>query len=601
MTQNIRRSQFVTTYGPGAILESRDGPRLIPSADIGLFRPNGLHPESYEILDQRVTVGLLGGAHVFKLPSNAEARKGEASDVYLTRSFPEWRLCLNWAGHGRTHSILYAGRYCPECGASSARMRGQPFRTEAIRFVAACPQGHLDDVEWYRVIHHDSETCRRKSGFRWTGGGGSLSRIWLECPGCGKRENLGDAYGNTWPCSGRLPEKEPLGSLPLRYGCNLPARITQRQAANLRLPELKTLFSIPPRYTELSNTLQLKVIHSFLAIKKGQVSEVEFREALDSLVDQGLLERARVTEILQFSWEEIQQAIRAVLSKISTRYHDLIQEEFQALVDGSLNGVPPRKEKKPGSPIIFEIDPNLKTVLQLAGGRKLRVTPVLHLRTVTVQVGYRREVDTQNPSPPQTVSFTSDDSEKWYPGVQHLGEGIFIMLDDDEGWHFGLSGEEPGRWAGALANPTGYPEFVFRSDTVEELHPVFVWWHTLAHSLIRSVSIEAGYSTAAIRERIYLETSNGRARGGILLYATQPGSEGTMGGLIALTRYFDTIMKRSQGSIESCSSDPLCADAKFAPGLYNGAACYGCLLLSETSCEHRNMWLDRNLLRDNKP
>ena len=34
---------------------------------------------------------------------------------------------------------------------------------------------------------------------------------------------------------------------------------------------------------------------------------------------------------------------------------------------------------------------------------------------------------------------------------------------------------------------------------------------------------------------------------------------------------------------------------------YIGASCYGCTMNSETSCEHRNMWLDRNILLENIP
>ena len=34
--QLVRRSQFIYTFGPGSIIESRDGPRLIPSINKGL-------------------------------------------------------------------------------------------------------------------------------------------------------------------------------------------------------------------------------------------------------------------------------------------------------------------------------------------------------------------------------------------------------------------------------------------------------------------------------------------------------------------------------------------------------------------------------------
>ena len=47
MSQKIRPSQFVTTYGPGSIIELPNGPAIIPSARIGLFKDR--NPEDYEI------------------------------------------------------------------------------------------------------------------------------------------------------------------------------------------------------------------------------------------------------------------------------------------------------------------------------------------------------------------------------------------------------------------------------------------------------------------------------------------------------------------------------------------------------------------------
>jgi len=174
------------------------------------------------------------------------------------------------------------------------------------------------------------------------------------------------------------------------------------------------------------------------------------------------------------------------------------------------------------------------------------------------------------------------------------------MLDDNNGWHFNLKGGDVIRWL-EVTNSI-YPDFVFRDPARrDELHPVFVWWHTLSHLLIRSISTEAGYPSASIRERVYLERSASRVRGGILLYAAQPGSEGTMGGLVALVPHFQQIFQRTFDMLDRCSGDPLCIENQFQSGHYSGAACYGCLFLSETSCEHRNMWLDRRILRGNLP
>ena len=86
---------------------------------------------------------------------------------------------------------------------------------------------------------------------------------------------------------------------------------------------------------------------------------------------------------------------------------------------------------------------------------------------------------------------------------------------------------------------------------------------------------------------------------GVLLYTAQPGGDGTLGGLIALVPQFERVLSVALRELDSCSNDPLCGEETFDAGKYNGPACYSCALISETSCEHRNMKLDRRLLLDN--
>lgn len=583
------------TYGPGAILEGPKGPRIIPRPELGLFNSeNQLKPSDFEISDQRMSKGLLRGARIFRLPSNAEIGVIAGGYLYRTRAFPYWRLCQNTSQHGDNFYVLFQERSCPMCRQSQT--------TEPIRFIRACPKGHMDDVDWYYLVHHASTACQHIKWFKWWGGGGALNQVEIECPRCSSRVKLGLVYTSPWPCSGRFPENEPLHSQPIRSECDSHARIIQRQASNLRIPELRTLFTIPPRHTKLHNLLQLTPIYSVL-VGAGISSLEDLERILRNLATNGLINQSVINEILLYPRSEIEQAIQDVLTIVSSNYEDLILEEFQMLVQGSVTGVPPVTGPAPTAPVIFEINPHLVRCFDGPNGNKFRIVPVSKLRTVTVQVGYRREVDTQNPAEMVDIGFNyiANPDQKWYPGVEFLGEGIFIMLDSNDGRHYDLEGTAAAEWQRAYLNASIYPSHVFRGSRREELHPVFVWWHTLAHLIIRSVSIEAGYSTASIRERIYFQSDSTGIGGGILLYATEPSNEGTLGGLIALVPYFNDILDTALETLQSCSGDPLCAENHFNFGGYNGAVCYACVLVSETSCEHRNMWLDRNILRDNLP
>jgi len=222
----------------------------------------------------------------------------------------------------------------------------------------------------------------------WTGTG-ALRQIDVECPWCGARVNLGRAYDQPWPCSGRFPEKEGLNQSPQRPGCSAGGRIIQRQASNLRIPEIKVLFTIPPRYTRLHTLLQLPHIYGAI-VATPPSSYNQFQNMLSNLQNQGLITPATAQEILSHPWNEIQQAVQDVLQPIQSCYTDLLLEEFHAFIDASINGIPPRRGPAPTSPLLIEVDPN--RVIRVLGpqGRNFRIVPVLRLRTVIVQLGYRK-------------------------------------------------------------------------------------------------------------------------------------------------------------------------------------------------------------------
>jgi hypothetical protein len=389
-------------------------------------------------------------------------------------------------------------------------------------------------------------------------------------------------------------------------------RITQRRAANLRVSETKTLLKLETALSQLYNNLNDRAVSGRLtpSVRPGGMDDL--RIMLDELINQGLIDMFRRDDILRNDWDDIDEAITAVTSTTNQAlgYDRLIVDEFKKLVDGSTNGIPPQRERARGETICEMIPAAARTVD--TGNRTFRISPVSRLTTVTVQTGFRREVSTSNaanvPQPARLVEHVDrfPDSEgeetRWFPGIEYMGEGIFIRLENDDGWQPPLSGRSFDSWSDAFDNSDRYSDYLFRDDASRvEPHPVFVWWHTLSHLLIRTIGEDAGYSSAAIRERVYLELDGDRTRGGILLYTTQPGAEGSMGGLIALVPYFDRMLRMALDRLDVCSGDPLCFENRFSHPNVNGATCYGCTMNSETSCEHRNMWLDRHVLMENQP
>jgi hypothetical protein len=188
----------------------------------------------------------------------------------------------------------------------------------------------------------------------------------------------------------------------------------------------------------------------------------------------------------------------------------------------------------------------------------------------------------------------------WVPTCQVRGEGIFIQFSEAaiESWVQRLADldqefrEAHRQWRTIrkLDPDAGYPTLRY------------VLLHSLAHALIRQLSLECGYTTASIRERIYSRPPGGdqQPMAGLLIYTAAPDSEGTLGGLVSLgePQSLERHLDQALEAIRLCASDPLCAEHHpYRDGLtLHGAACHACLHAPETSCERGNKYLDRSVL-----
>lgn len=304
-----------------------------------------------------------------------------------------------------------------------------------------------------------------------------------------------------------------------------------------------------------------------ILVSLNMLTDTVFRQRLASV--QPPLSQAVLQFLQQCSWAEIQQAIPQVLNAGTSGVRSLKEDEFDSLRYAATYGAPPVTAPQIGAPPLFEV--RLSEIRRFYGPARrysFRVVPVSRLRMVMAQLGYRR-LDPPN-AQLVPVSFQSA-GRAWYPGVELFGEGLFLDLEDAS---LDLSGSRSSAWAQSYNG----------NSTDETLHPAHVWWHTLSHRLLRALAVDSGYSSAAIRERVFLQQGAGQpTQGGLLLYTVQPGGDGTLGGLLALVRNFGQVIESALRDVTSCSNDPLCEEA-FPNGI-NGAACYSCLLASETSCE----------------
>ena len=185
----------------------------------------------------------------------------------------------------------------------------------------------------------------------------------------------------------------------------------------------------------------------------------------------------------------------------------------------------------------------------------------------------------------------------WLPEIEQFGEGIFIQFDEAAIGRWLTSAVTKSREDRLLA---GYLHWIKRFAGKPPSYPgtAYVLLHSLSHAWRKLPS-----SAVTLKERIYSlsgAAASAPERCGILIYTATAGAQGTLGGLVGTAPRFATILRSALERATICSNDPVCADHepddRSGDRATHGAACHGCLLIAETSCEMRNLFLDRNLL-----
>lgn len=224
-----------------------------------------------------------------------------------------------------------------------------------------------------------------------------------------------------------------------------------------------------------------------------------------------------------------------------------------------------------------------------------RIIKIHRLREVRVLTGFTRleapepEVDEQS----HIVKLKCSSGEKWLPAVEINGEGVFIELNK----------EKINQWMQIETVKS-------RSDKYEECYAAYcqkkgwenfkprnaeyVLLHTLSHMLIKEMSMQSGYSSSALHERIYSSEN----MCGILIYTGAADKEGSLGGLVELGE-MNKFLPLLKGALENgltCTTDPECFMKNPTSERLNGAACHSCTMISETACENGNRLLDRALV-----
>jgi hypothetical protein len=194
--------------------------------------------------------------------------------------------------------------------------------------------------------------------------------------------------------------------------------------------------------------------------------------------------------------------------------------------------------------------------------------------------------------------------KNWLPAIEVFGEGIFLEFSQAaiDAWI-----KKHGKILASRASILNkhYQEMCERRDwkNTRKISPALLLVHSFAHTLIRQLSLDSGYSSSALRERLYVfersEDGSQMPAAAFLVYTSSPDSEGSLGGLVRQgdPEKLAITVRGAVNEAAWCSSDPLCIESEGqGPDALNLAACHACLLLSETCCEEFNRLLDRAML-----
>jgi hypothetical protein len=351
----------------------------------------------------------------------------------------------------------------------------------------------------------------------------------------------------------------------------------QRGATNAWFPVVRSALAVKEAATPIGIALN--------ACNPKQIEKVDAPDKLKTLIGMGMF-----PALDSFPVEDVWTAILKQRGELETDDIDLRWPEWLAFRD-------PTSSMNDKAELFLqagEIPDGFK-------GLVARVVLARKLLEVRALVGFTRidaaGVGTDDSLRPEIAPIYRNRPD-WLPAIEVRGEGIFVELDGDAvaGWE-----SKPEVQARARAMAEKFRQWETERGTEPSPFPgaPYILLHSLAHTLIRQLSLDCGYSASSVRERIYSSTDPRRRMAGILLYTASPDSEGSLGGLVDLgsAQHFPDLLRGALRSATRCSSDPLCADHQ--PDVHatiNAAACHACILASETSCETFNRFLDRNVL-----
>lgn len=580
-TPQLRSSQVVTTFGPGAMVDLPDASVIVAGLDHWKYDAGDV-----PLIDEpRLVTKICKFLGVPNLslrppPQANDQGHGFRPEVGVWR-FPEW-FVVQWTESSkqgfRRRRLVHQN--------SLENMKYQDPNTRKrtgvvpVRFVRACRKGHVGNIDWKEFVHGQQSECVRQIWVEERGTSGDLAEIWIVCE-CGAQRAMSQAARLELRALGSCNGSRPWLGAGSRERCGEPNRLLIRSASNAYFPQLLSVISIPDVYKPVDEAV--------MSLWEDFLSDVETAEQLAKA-------RSKPTPsnmLSGLSDAEVLDAIKRRRSGGDGDSRPVKEVEFVALSeardeigadvpDGQFYARRIGRERWPEA----WMDPIESVVL------------VHRLREVVAQLGFTRfesagpDINGELSMGVQAAKLSLDAS--WLPAVENRGEGIFLKFKSDaiQQWL-----KRPPVAARGKHLEAGFDIWKQEHEMSSRQFAGVPYYmlHSFSHLLLTAISLECGYPASSLRERIYAM----KGQYGVLLYTGSSDAEGTLGGLVEAGRSISRHVRRALEMGSLCSNDPVCAYHR--PAEYDhqpllGSACHGCLLISETSCEQHNDFLDRSLV-----
>jgi hypothetical protein len=410
----LRASQLITTYGPGAMVDLPKASVIVAGLDSWAYDPSNIPViQEQRLVEKLKLIVNRNDLSLRNPPPESDNMRDKFPHVVGWR-FPEWFIVQRVE---RGQQGFLRRRLVNINALTNDRFRdsnGNADSVVPVRFVRACPRGHVGDIDWKSFVHGTGSTCSQDLWVEERGTSGDLSDVWIFCD-CGKNRPMSQAARGDLGALGMCNGARPWLGAGTREKCGLPNKLLIRSASNAYFPQIMSVISIPDPTTPVDDIVStlwddfLSDIETTAELKKIRTKRTP-AERLQGIADERILESiARV----KAGSKSTDRPVKAVEFEALTQQKDEVGEDVP---DGDFYA---------------------RTLLRSAWDCSWtslfeRVVLVHRLREVIAQVGFTRfeaaGPDIQGELDVNVERATLGIDASWLPAVENNGEGIFIQI-----------------------------------------------------------------------------------------------------------------------------------------------------------------------------